>query len=59
MGVPQRRERLFFIAINKNINVSKIKLDFNEKPIKYEEIKDINYKPLNKDTLTYERWKKE
>ena len=58
MGVPQRRERLFFIAINKSINVSKIKLEFNESPIKYGEIKDSNYKLLNQDTLTYERWKK-
>ena len=58
MGVPQRRERLFFIAVNKNINIPRIKLEFNERPIKYGEIKDSNYKELNQDTLTYERWKK-
>lgn len=58
MGVPQRRERVFFIATNKKFNFPKIKLEFNEAPIKYGEIKDNEYRPLNKDTMTYERWKK-
>lgn len=57
MGVPQRRERLFFIAVNKSIDVPKIKLDFNERPIKYGELKDSNYKELNRNTLIYKRWK--
>lgn len=58
MGVPQRRERVFFIARRKEINFPKIKLNFNETPIKYGEIKDSEYKPLNKNTLTYKRWLK-
>ena len=56
MGVPQRRERVFFIARRKDLNLPKIKLDFNEKPIKYEEFADDSYKPFNKNTQIYERW---
>jgi Site-specific DNA methylase len=42
MGVPQRRERTFFIARRKNLNLPSIKLSFNEKPISIKEsIKDI------------------
>lgn len=33
MGVPQRRERTFFIARRKDLNLDKIKLEFNESPI--------------------------
>ncbi|MCI8655483.1 MAG: DNA cytosine methyltransferase [Clostridia bacterium] len=58
MGVPQRRERVFFIATKKSLNFPKIELKFNETPIKYGEIKSKEYKPLNEDTLTFERWKK-
>ena len=58
MGVPQRRERVFFIGTRKSINFTKLKLDFNERTIKYGEIKDSNYKRLNEDTMTFNRWKK-
>lgn len=58
MGVPQKRERVFFIATNKRYKFPSLVLEFNEKPIKYGEIKDKEYKQLNHDTLTYERWKK-
>lgn len=58
MGVPQRRERVFFIATRKEFNLPKLHLEFNEKPIKYAEIKDSKYKELNKNTLIYQRWQK-
>lgn len=58
MGVPQRRERVFFVATKKDINFPKLQLTFNETPIKYGEIKDKAYKPFNKDTMVYDRWKK-
>lgn len=59
MGVPQRRERVFFIATRKDLKLSKIKLEFNEKPILYKEFKDVeHWKPLNKDTKKYQRWLK-
>lgn len=58
MGVPQRRERVFFIGSRKDLNLPKIKLEFNEKPVLYEEFADDNYRPFNKETLTYKRWLK-
>ncbi len=36
MGVPQKRERTFFIARRKDLNLSPIKLDFNEDKISCE-----------------------
>ena len=56
MGVPQRRERVFFIAMRKDIAgiylhqydmftiIPKLELEFNEMPILYKEIEDINGK---------------
>lgn len=58
MGVPQKRERVFFIATRKDIQFPKLTLNFNEKPIKYGEIKDSEYKPFGEDTMIYDRWKK-
>lgn len=58
MGVPQKRERVFFIATRKDIQFPNLVLNFNETPIKYGEIKDSKYKPLGKDTMIYHRWKK-
>ena len=40
MGVPQRRERVFFISSREDLNLPRITLEFNEKPIKYAEIKE-------------------
>jgi DNA (cytosine-5)-methyltransferase 1 len=58
MGVPQRRERVFFIARRKDLNLKELRLEFNEKPIKYSEFKDKNYIPLSTDTQTYKLWQK-
>lgn len=33
MGVPQKRVRVFFVARRKDLNLPKLKLSFNEKPI--------------------------
>lgn len=55
MGVPQRRERVFFIA---NRLDRRIKLEFNQEPIPYEEIGDNSD---NSNTLTNrlkECWRK-
>jgi DNA (cytosine-5)-methyltransferase 1 len=38
MGVPQARERVFFIARRKDLNFKPLVLDFNEKPILFNEI---------------------
>jgi DNA (cytosine-5)-methyltransferase 1 len=40
MGVPQRRERVFFIGHKKELNLKPLRLDFNEKPVLYKEIED-------------------
>jgi len=58
MGVPQKRERVFFVGTRKDIQFPNLVLNFNETPIKYGEIKDSKYKPLGKDTMIYHRWKK-
>jgi DNA (cytosine-5)-methyltransferase 1 len=39
MGVPQKRERVFFIGHKKEFNLPKLKLEFNEKAIPFGEIK--------------------
>lgn len=56
MGVPQRRERVFFIGKRKSLKLPKLNLNFNEKPIKYGEFKDSNFIPLNVETKTYKLW---
>lgn len=46
MGLPQRRERVFVIC--NRMKYPKLKLEFNEKPIRYKEIAVYNGKKLNK-----------
>lgn len=58
MGVPQKRERVFFVARRKNLGLSPIKLEFREKPITYGEFADTQYRPLNTATKEYKRWLK-
>lgn len=41
MGVPQRRERVFIIASQKELKFPKLKLEFNEEPILFSEISKI------------------
>ena len=63
MGVPQRRERVFFIALRKDLAkpflkqmnlfdiLPEIKLEFNEPEILFEEIEDLN--AITGDTKMY------
>jgi DNA (cytosine-5)-methyltransferase 1 len=37
MGVPQKRERVFFIGLRNDFDLPKLALSFNEKPIVYKE----------------------
>ena len=39
MGIPQKRERVFFIAHRKDLDYPKIKMEFNEKPILFGEVR--------------------
>jgi DNA (cytosine-5)-methyltransferase 1 len=57
MGVPQKRERVFFIGHKKEYNLPKLKLEFNENAIKLGEfidsLKGLN---LSKDGKLYSDW---
>ena len=46
MGVPQRRERVFFIASKKILGFPKISLSFSEKPIRFKEFADYQGEPI-------------
>lgn len=49
MGVPQARERIFFIARRKDLNLPSLSLNFNEKPICFGDVVDkcsTTHKPL-------------
>ena len=41
MGVPQKRERVFFVCQRYDLNLPKLKLEFNEKSIFFKEFKEI------------------
>ena len=56
MGVPQRRERVFFVCRRRDLGLPPIHLAFNEKPIFYGEFADTEYIPFNPDTLLAARW---
>jgi len=57
MGVPQKRERVFFIGHKKEYSLPKLKLEFNEKAITYSEFKtnEVGQKLTNETT---EVWNK-
>ena len=57
MGVPQRRERVFFIAHRKDLDFPKLKLYFNEKPILYRDFRTEKGKSINPDTIAAETLK--
>lgn len=47
MGVPQKRERCFFIAQRKDQDFSKLTLKFDEKPIVFGKVRSERGKPYN------------
>ena len=55
MGVPQKRERVFFICQRKDLNLPKLELKFDEKPIVSKEVIDNldNKSKLSKLELSY------
>ncbi|WP_020621028.1 DNA cytosine methyltransferase [Paenibacillus daejeonensis] len=56
MGVPQKRERIFFIAVREDLNVPPLQLDFNEDLIFYGDVRSGEGKLLNLDKETFKRW---
>ena len=59
MGVPQKRERVFFIGHKKEFDLPKLKMEFNEKSINYSEFEDDNFenKIANCDLQYYNQCK--
>jgi DNA (cytosine-5)-methyltransferase 1 len=52
MGVPQKRERVFFIGHKKEYNLQKLKLEFNENAIPFGNLfENIYYNDLTKNEL--------
>lgn len=59
MGVPQKRERVFFIAHRKDLDYPKIKMEFNEKPILFGEVRSEKGKEVTgKKSLEYLQYMK-
>lgn len=58
MGVPQRRERTFFIGLRNDFDLPKLVLDFKEKPILFGEIIDYSDKDCNLSEYQLQLWKK-
>ncbi len=50
MGVPQARERVFFIARRIDLNLPKIALGFNEKPVLFGEVRSEHGIPVKDGT---------
>lgn len=52
MGVPQKRERVFFIASRKDLNFPKLSMNFNYKLIPFKEVRDVYGKDLSDDSVS-------
>lgn len=57
MGLPQIRQRVFFIGLRKDFHLPKLVLNFNEAPINFGEVKDATGKSI-KTTKMYDIWLK-
>lgn len=55
MGVPQKRERVFFIARRKDLGLPKVKLDFHEPPILFRDVRSEHGIPIDPASKTAER----
>ena len=53
MGVPQKRERVFFIACRKDLAYPKLRMSFDSRPIPFREVREVYGKPIPEDTLAY------
>ena len=56
MGVPQRRERVFFVACRKEYELPPIKMKFNETPIAFKHVSRPGFKVHTKMTPLYEEY---
>ncbi len=55
MGVPQKRHRVFFVAVRNDLNIdpAKLNMTFNYEPVLYETIKDGKGRLCSPDTKEY------
>ena len=51
MGVPQKRERVFFIAHRKDLKYPKLFMSFHSKPIPFGEVREPYAKPMDENSL--------
>lgn len=56
MGLPQMRERVFFVSRRKDLNMPALKIDFHEKPIPFSEISDDTDTHKGKMTPLFEKY---
>ena len=52
MGVPQKRERVFFIAHRKDLPYPKLKMEFRSKPIPFSVVREPYGKTLPEDNMS-------
>lgn len=58
MGVPQKRERVFFIGIRNDFDLQELRLRFAEMAVTFGEIFSNKVgRPLKEDSLYFENWK--
>ena len=51
MGVPQKRERVFFVGRRKDLNLPKAVMNFTTKPVLFGDVREQNGKPINENTI--------
>lgn len=56
MGVPQKRERVFFICQRKDLNLPKLKLEFSEDAIPFGKVSDHSDKKTNVTDTYFKYW---
>lgn len=59
MGVPQKRERVFFICQRKDLGLPELKLRFNEKPVLFINIYDKTETKKDLTQVQYNLWEKQ
>ena len=51
MGVPQKRERVFFIAHRKDLKYPKLSMEFHSKPIPFKDVREPYGKTMDPDSM--------
>lgn len=51
MGVPQKRERVFFIAHRKDLKYKKLSMNFNSKPIPFRDVREPYGKAMDENSM--------